>query len=98
MSEPEVPMANFRGLLPLVALLRGLVAGPLAPTPADGRAPKTKTYARGPPMPIPTDGPSWYDDTYYRQVLADGVGGRPLPSGAQPPDHGTYAATPPTST
>ena len=91
-------MANFRGLLPLVALLGGLFAGPLAPTPADGRAPKTKTYAWGSAMPIPTDGPSWYDDTYYRQVLANGVAGTPLPTGAQMPDDGTYAATASTST
>src|SRR5437867_11292653 len=92
-------MASLRRPLPLlVAFLGGLSWGPVTLCRAGGTSSTTETYAWGSAVPIPTDGPSWYDDTYYRQVLANGVAGTPLPAGAQMPDNGTYAAAGSTST
>src|SRR5207247_6199362 len=83
---------HSRRRLPLlVALLGGLLWGPVTPRAA-GTSSTTETYAWGSAVPIPTGGPSWYDDAYYDQVLANGVAGTPLPAGAQMPDNGTYAA------
>ncbi|TMA64673.1 MAG: hypothetical protein E6J69_14955 [Deltaproteobacteria bacterium] len=86
-------MASLRPRLPLlVALLGGLLWGPITPSRAGGTSSTTETYAWGSAVPILTSGPSWYDDAYYDQVLANGMGGTPLPAGAQMPDNGTYAA------
>ncbi|TMB40686.1 MAG: hypothetical protein E6J55_20655 [Deltaproteobacteria bacterium] len=86
-------MASLRRPLPLlVAFLGGLSWGPVTLCRAGGTSSTTETYAWGSAVPIPTGGPSWYDDAYYDQVLANGVAGTPLPAGAQMPDNGTYAA------
>jgi len=86
--------SNFRRLSFLVALLGGLSAAAVDPV----RAETTETYDWGSAVPISTAGPAWYDDAYYQQVIANGVAGTSLPSAAQMPDDGTYAAAGTTST
>src|SRR5436309_5801074 len=86
-------MASLRRPLPLlVAFLGGLSWGPVTLCRAGGTSSTTETYAWGSAVPIPTGGPSWYDDAYYAQVLANGVAGPPLPARAQMAANGTYAA------
>ena len=89
-------MATLRRRLSVLLALLGLLAPPVGAARA-GTSATAESYAWGSAVPIPTDGPSWYDDAYYQQVLANGVAGTPLPAGAQMPDNGTYAAAGSTS-
>jgi hypothetical protein len=82
---------SFRRALLLVlsaALVVALV--PVAASASDGQppVPGAEPFLDGWAVPISTQGPAWYDLDYYRQVLAGGDQGAPLPDGVEAPASG----------